>query len=420
MSAIHFYLTFNPYLNQGLEGDYTQAHEFNDFLTELLKKDSSSYAYWGKIIGKDRESTVDLKMFVKAISDNKEQSLSTHLYITDFTHLWVGKVTEVTDKISKNEMRKHSLDFYQDKKVEIWFKIEDFTLLEFQPGETANKLSELYIENNYVENKIQGLSPFTTSIRYPTFVQDLAEEQYFDEFDDSEQDHLILKGHHAINKTSASQVLRALHNYAFPGELYNKLPHAAKSEIESAELDILESRHFNMGRIAFSYLKALEIILNDCIIHHLKRCGYGEEFFVDASQNPPKIYLEKNNSDCVSISKFSKNFSIGQLIYFVGRCQNSSNFCFRKAFQNKKPFVQFITKELDKILKDNQLIEIRNLLAHEGQSAIEQDDAYSVRNIILGIGCYGLIHRIYQAFYNEEFKFLAKVGGKYSKKKEAA
>src|SRR5690606_8858909 len=104
-------------------------------------------------------------------------------------------------------------------------------------------------------------------------VQDLAEEQYFDQFDDTEFSHLILKPNPAIAKNSSEVVLNSLHNYIFPEAIYSKIPHAAKLEIESAEMDMLESRHHNMHKIAFSYLKALEIVLNDLIIQHIKRKG---------------------------------------------------------------------------------------------------------------------------------------------------
>lgn len=416
MSAVHFYLTFNPFLNKNLEGQYTQAHEFHELLSQLIKDNKSGLAYWGKIIGKDRTSHVDFEKMQKVLSENLENGLSTHLYISDFNHLWVGKVTAIKEKLTKKELN-FALDFYQDKNVEVWFQIEDFTLLEFEPTETARKLSELYIDNEYVDKTINGLSPFTTSIRYPTYVQDLAEEQYFDHLDENEK--LVITGHHAINHNSAGQVLRALHSYAFPEQLYQKLPHSAKSEIGLAEMDILESRHHNLGHIAFSYIKALEIILNDLVINHLKRSGYGDEFWVEHLEHPPKLHLEKVNDKCVTFNKFNKNFSIGQLIYFVYRCDKSGNFCFKKAYQNKKPFVQFLIKDLEKILEANQILDIRNLLAHQGFSAISSSDALAVRNLILGIGCHGLIHMIYQTFYNQEFKFLARIEGNYRQKKAA-
>ena len=64
-SPLHFYLTFNPYLNQEYEHDYTQAHEFYDFLKELVQKNKNATAYWGKIISSDRESRLIYLHFKK-------------------------------------------------------------------------------------------------------------------------------------------------------------------------------------------------------------------------------------------------------------------------------------------------------------------------------------------------------------------
>ncbi len=417
MSAIHFYLTFNPFLNKNTESQYTQAHEFHDLLANLIKSQKSNYAYWGKIINKERSAQAKIEQMKQVLTTNQENNVSTHLYITDFNNLWVAKVTGIVDSINKKE-QSYTLDFYEDKKVEAWFKISDFTLLEFAPQETARKLSELYIDNEFVENTINGLSPFTTSIRYPTFVQDLAEEQYFDQLEQNEK--LVINGHHALNKQGAGQVLKTLHNYAFPEEIYQKLPHAAKAEIEMAELDIIENRHHNLGRIAFSYLKSIEIILNDLVINHIKRSGYGSEFWVDPSIHPPKLHLEKENASCIALSKYSKNFSIGQLIYFIGKCDKTSNFCFRKAFQNKKHFINFMTKDLSKILSEHQMLEIRNLLAHQGHNSLSPNDASAIRNLTLGIGCHGLIHKIYQSFYFTELRKLTTVEGNYKNTEQAS
>jgi len=125
--------------------------------------------------------------------------------------------------------------------------------------ETAHKLSEFFIDHQFEKMKIDGLSPFTTSIKYPCVIEDISQEQYFDEFDNNEFSHLVLKDNPSIIKSNSNVVLKALHTYIFPEEMYAKIPHSAKLEIETAEIDMLEQRHHNMQKIAFSYLRALEI-----------------------------------------------------------------------------------------------------------------------------------------------------------------
>ena len=145
--------------------------------------------------------------------------MSTHLFITDFKHIWAGKVKSVGDKIPKNG---NTLSFYQGKNVEVWFELSDFILLEHSHEETANKLAELYIDNEYNKMQIHGLSPFTTSVYYPCLVQDLAEEQFFDVMDDSSESHLVLKNNPSIIKSSTDTVLKTLYNYVFPEQMYAK------------------------------------------------------------------------------------------------------------------------------------------------------------------------------------------------------
>jgi len=414
-APIHFYVTFNPYLNT-FEAGHTQAHEFHSLLEKTLKAGKEQAVYWGKIIANNRDAKLDEQQCNKIIQDNLALGQSTHLYICDFTNLWVGKVTEVLT--NRNAQNLCTLDFYKDKKVEAWFKVVDFTLLTYTPEDTASKLSELYIDNQYHDLKIDGLSPFTTGVRFPAFIQDLSEEAYFDEGDAENTDSnqkLVFKFHPGLANTNSRKVLEGLHHYAFPEAMYSKIPHAAKTEIEAAELDIVEKRYYNICRNAFSYVKALEIVINDLTIGHLKRKGVGNEFFVKPDSMPPKLYLSQEMDGLVPITKWHKNYSLTQLIYFVERCVDSNNFCFKKTYQNHRAFINFVTKELPQELKDSKMLEIRGILAHNDSNTISEKDAHVMRNLIMGVGCHGLIARAYQSFFVEEFKHLTNIHGDYKK-----
>lgn len=404
-STYHFYLTFNPFLNQNYEKGYSQCHEFYDFLKGHLNKDKSATSWWGKIISKDREANVNLEVFKKAIETNKAEGLSTHLFITDFQNLWVGKVKSMASALPKGGQ---TLPFYTDKKVEVWFELEDFFLLEHATEETAKKLTELYIDNEFQNLKVNGLSPFTTGIKYPCVIQDLAEEQYFDEIEDSEG-KLIFKNNPAITKSSSDQVLKAIHLYLFPEEMYAKIPHAAKLEIEAAEMDMMESRHHNMHQIVFSYLKALEVVMNDLIIHHIKRKGLAGEFFVDATGGSPKLYMNETKDYYVPLKTFNKNFSISSLLHFMERGTTQNSPSFRQAFADHKQFLNFCTKELDAAIRNNRLIEIRNSIAHGDLEGFTHKDAMAVRNIVLGCGTTGLIYACYRTFYPDKFKHFCEI-----------
>ncbi len=400
-SLYHFYLTFNPYLNQGTEPEYTQAHEFYDLLRTLVQNDPKATSYWGKMISKDRQARVDIASLQKVLLQNQSHQFSTHLYITDFQNLWVGKIKSITELLPK---KANTLAFYQDKKVEVWFELEDFILLESGHKNTALRLREFHINNEFSQLEINALSPFTTGVKYPCIIEDRRFNQYFDEGETAESKHLVLKENPNIHRSNTQQVTRDLHNYIFPEDLYAKISHAAKLEIETAELDILEKRHHNIHQIAFSYLLALEIVLNDLIIHHLKRKGLAHSFFVDMSSAPPRILLSDSKTDTVPLNMYHKNFSINNLLYFVENAIKHNHPEFKKAFSDHKDFIRYLTKDFSEIVKNNHLIEIRNAIAHGEQEKISLKDAMAVRNIILGVGHLGLIMMSYYLFDKEKYR----------------
>ncbi|MGZ3789227.1 MAG: hypothetical protein ACXVLQ_11930 [Bacteriovorax sp.] len=400
-SLYHFYLTFNPYLNQGNDPEYSQAHEFYDLLRNSVHSDPKASCYWGKMISKDREARVDIASLHKVLEQNNAHQFSTHLYITDFQNLWVGKIKSIRDLLPKDA---NTLSFYKDKKVEVWFEIEDFILLEHGHNNTASRLRDFQINNEYSQLEINALSPFTTGVKYPCIIEDKIFDQYFDEIDPNESSHLVLKENPNIHRSNTQQVTRALNNYIFPEDLYARIPHAAKLEIETAELDILEKRHHNIHKIAFSYLKALEITLNDLIIHQLKRKGVAREFFVDLQSSPPKILLADTRSDTVTLQAYNKNFSLNQLLYFVENALKHNHPEFKKAFSDHKDLLRYLVKDFSDIVRNNHLIEIRNAIAHGDQEKVSVKDAMAVRNIILGIGSPGLIAQCYFLLEKEKFR----------------
>ncbi len=397
-SLYHFYLTFNPYLNQGNEPEYSQAHEFYDLLRTLVHQDPKASCYWGKMISKDRDARVDIASLHKVFDQNKGLQFSTHLYITDFQNLWVGKIKSITEVLPKDAQ---TLSFYKDKKVEVWFEIEDFILLEHGHTNTASRVRDFQINNEFSKLEILSLSPFTTGVKYPCIVEDKRFDQFFDE---SESSHLVLKENPNIHRSNTQQVTRALNNYIFPEDLYARMPHAAKLEIETAELDIFEKRHHNIHKIAFSYLKALEIVLNDVLIHSLKKKGLAQEFFVDLQSTPPKILLADTRSDTVTLQSFNKHFSLNQLLYFVENSIKHNHPAFKKAFSEQKELIRYLAKEFTETIKNNSLIEIRNAIAHGEQDKVSIKDAVAVRNIILGVGAPGLIAQCYYLMDKEKYR----------------
>jgi len=408
--AIHFYITFNPNKNDYSEPEYTQAHEFYEYLRGLKKKDNDAYAYWGKIISENRDANSSLSIFNEIIEKNSELNTSTHLYITDFKNFWVAKVDEVKKSIGKD---RKTLDFYKDKKVEMWFKISDFTLLESGHENTTKRLTHLYIQNEYEEKELYELSPFTSGIKFPAFIQDLDEEYFFDKSDES----LVLSEDSLVFNIESLSVRKNLSQFVFGDELYSKLPHGVKVELESAELEFKNKKKNSYNKMAFSYIKALEISVNYLVIHQMKTNGLGKEFYVRPDVMPPKLYLNEFDSEnLIPIQKFHRSYSVNQLVYFVQRILKSNRMSFKKAFTGRKKFLKILIDELAPYLETQQINNIRGVLAHADSESVTKEDAMCIRNIILGVGCTGLISKLFLAFYHKELGYLHEVQGDYNNK----
>ena len=151
-------------------------------------------------------------------------------------------------------------------------------------------------------------------------------------------------------------------------------------------------------------MKALEIVLNDLIIHQLKKKGAASEFFVDLQSSPPKILLTDSKSETSTLQAFNKTFSLNNLLYFVENAVKHNHTDFKKAFSDNKELIRFILKEFTDTVKNNHLIEIRNAIAHGEQEKVTLKDAMAVRNIILGIGAPGLIAQCYFLMDKEKFR----------------
>jgi len=412
----HFYITFNPFINK-LPPGRTQAHEFQELLEKNISEDGKNgHAWWGKMIAQERSPNKKTQELRKIISENASHDWSTHIFITDYAHLWVGKVTDIQESLSAQEIEKSCLPFYLDKKVEAWFKIVDFTLLTFTPEDTSHKLYQLYIDNKFCDLKISGLSPFTSLIRLPAIVQDNSQEQYFDILAEGEK--LVTKSHLGPGGQTRRLVQQCLKNFLLPEEMYSLLPFAVKTEIEMAESNYFEHEGEDALQNAFTLIKALEMLCNDLVIGTLRREGHGENFFVDASCMPAKIYLRKEQEHFVSLEHWQKTFGIRQVLILVERCLSRKYPAFISAFSKREDFIQYLNGPFRKFVESNELLEYRGLMAHQGSSKVPMESARAIRRVLLGIGSEGIIPRLMKLFHKKVLAQLFVIKNSSSQKDE--
>ncbi len=401
----HFYVAFNPLFN----GDSlykTQAHEFYYSLKEKVLKDHKSHMYWGKLKVSEYSELLNQSHFQQVITTNNGMGAETHLYISDYQHLWVAKVSEVLPTITDFE---NTLDFYKDKNVEIWFKITDFDLVSQETNHTTQLLTQLFVENEFYKYKIKEITPFSSGLRFPMIVQDKNDERHFRDFDQSISHRLKLANSMIDAPGESIKVKHIVQSFVIPEENFKKLPALVRGQLVTAEILLVESTvggkkdRKKLEQSILTYLRCLEVLLNDTFISHLKK-EQGHRIFV--TQSRPQRFLrsamEKDKAEIMMLKDSKENFGLGQIKMLLDAPTFFPHTTLDWTFRNKKKFWEYCRLDLRHILKNESLAELRNSLA-EGKNVTANDrELLFVRNVLLGVGNRGVFNDIIKNFYADE------------------
>jgi hypothetical protein len=405
MKPYHFYVAFNPLFNEDQKWK-TQAHEFYHRLKEKKKINLSSYMYWGKIQVSQYSEPLNTKSFSDVLNENNDLQMETHLYITDYQHLWVGKVIEVNESIQDPE---NTLNFYKDKKVEVWFKLTDFELISNNAHETLNFLLDFHVDNEHYAFKIKEMTPFTSAIRFPMIIQDKSRSRYFSSMD--LLDFNVLKDNPLIQEEGEGMKLNSfINSFVIPEENFKKMPEVVRSQITHAEILLVEAQstgkkdRVKLEQAILTYLKCLEILLNETFVAHLKK-EEGHRIWVTKDNLSPKFMrsaLDKDKSSLVRIKDSDGLFQLSQLKMLLDTPAFFPHTSLDYIFRHKKLFWEFCRLELRSTLKNESLIELRHQLATQSAQKLHDRELLLVRNILLGIGGKGVLNSIVESWYAED------------------
>ncbi len=404
MKPYHFYVAFNPLFNEEQKWK-TQAHEFHHHLSEKKKTDPSSHMYWGKIQVSQYSEPLNTKAFSEVLNENNELQMDTHLYITDYQHLWVGKVAGVYETIQDPE---NTLNFYHNKKVEIWFKLIDFELISNNASETLKHLTDFHVDNEHYAFKIKEITPFTSSIRFPMIVQDKSRTRYFSQ--STENDFKVLHSNPLIKAEGEGMRLNSfIQSFVIPEENFKKMPEIVRTQITHAEILLVEAQstgkkdRIKLEQAILTYLKCLEVLLNETFVAHLKK-EEGHRIWVSKDQQSPKFMrsaLDKDKSSLIRIKESIGLFQLSQIKMLLDTPAFFPHTSLDYIFRNKKLFWEFCRLELRSTLKNESLIDLKHQLTTQTAQKLHDRELLLVRNILLGIGGKGVLNAIVESWYAE-------------------
>jgi hypothetical protein len=400
MKPYHFYLAFNPLFNEDHTWK-TQAHEFHHHLKEKKAKDPDAHMYWGKIQISEYSEPLNVSHFEKVVKENEEVQMHSHLYITDYQHMWVAKVVEVLKEIPDKE---NTLKFYHNKKVEVWFKITDFDLISNSASQTISYLNNIHVDNEFYNYKIKEMTPFTSGIRFPMIVQDRTQERFF-----NSGIRLLNENPLLSSQGEAMQLTKLVQSFVIPEENFRRIPEAIRSQIIHAEILLVEAQaggkkdRVKLEQAILTYLKCLESILNETFVAYLRR-EEGHRIYITKDGSVSKFMRSAQDKDKSSLTRLKDStevFNLSQIKMLIDTPSFFPHTSLDYVFRGKKSFWEYCRLELRSVLKNESLIELRNILTTAGDVKAHDRELLLVRNILLGVGGRGVFNNVIEAWFED-------------------
>jgi len=403
MKPYNFYLAFNPLFNEDRAWK-TQAHEFHQLLKDKKATNSDAHMYWGKIQISEHSETLNLANFQHVVGENNELQMDSHLFISDYQHMWVAKVVEVLKEIPDPE---NTLNFYKNKKVEIWFKIVDFDLLSNTSAETLNILNQIHVDNEFYNYKIKEMTPFTSGIRFPMIVQNKSQERFFNKTTSNHKHRVLTNNPLLTSQGEAMELNNLMQSFVIPEATFRRIPEHVRSQIVHAEILLLEAQtggkkdRFKLEQAILTYLKCLETLLNETFVAYLKR-EEGHRIWITKDSTFPKFMrsaMDKDKSSLTRLKESTDVFNLSQIKMLLDTPSYFPHTSLDYVFRGKKSFWEYCRLELRSTLKNESLIELRNKLTIHGDVKSHERELLLVRNILLGVGGKGIFNDVIEAWF---------------------
>ena len=362
----------------------TQAHEFYFELKKRYEENQgeSNFLHWGKISVTEAQEQID--QFKSVLQRNKEQGLSTHLYLTDYHHFWVAKVSEVkTELVDSNQ----TLPFYENKNVSIWFKIEDFDLLSAEFSETSHYIGCLFLDNEFSDLKIPNLNPYIGGLHFPLIIQDYNQEDYFQSKLRVTKTNMLIE--HPLKQAKLREQVTS---FVLPPHIFKQLSFEGQQGILNAEQHLGEVKTSLEVRnnVFANYISVMEESLN-LVLGNILRETYSDSLWVssDGSQ-----FSEEPLAGFVQIGKFDSAVKLEGYFHLLQGHKTFGNLSMSVVENEYSEIVKFFLHELKPFLETQEILAKKALLDQQKSVMLSAQNVYELRNFVLGVGCLGVVNTL--------------------------
>jgi len=337
------------------------------------------YVWWGKVRSRNRDGALPHAAEIARIDEQIQAGEETHLYLTDYRSLYVAQLAEVTtdDVLEEEGEAEHAPSYYRSLQIDFWFRL--FDLRRLVAEDTPAVIDELQrLRNTRYHDR--PVSIYGGMVELPLIVTRDDGARWFADRD------LLTSGRlwaerDAEMRADTQRLARELPDNLFGREVWERFETATRTFLASAEAVYRARRDdpaFDFSGPAVEYGKAVETELNAILFPALARR------LATAAPAEREVIADGRRLD---LGCRVPHQSLGTIVHLL----------------EKEPLVHrtlgqvFAAADAGwlRSTAPNELrgvVELRNPAAHS--EAITRERAGRVRELVMGVGCEGLLVRL--------------------------
>lgn len=340
------------------------------------------YVWWAKLRSPNRQAPLPHAAEVLAIADQVASGIETHLYLTDYSSLYVAHVVEITaDDVLEEfpDERDHMPGYYDGHDTDFWFRIWDVRrLVAADPPATIEELKRL----RNVRYHDRPVSLYGGIVDLPLIVTRNDDARWFVDIGALTEGRRWAE-RDAELKGETERLSAELRDNLLGHEIWDALEPSSRTFLTTAEAVFRARRGdpgFDFSGSALEMTKAVETELNALLFPSLRR------LLARAPATDREVWAGAALLDLGSPVSHQTLGTLRHLLKDEERIRQP----LRTALMHDW---RWLEGELPAQLEP--ILDLRNPAAHE--RTVEREEMGRLRQSVLGIGCEGLLVRIVRA-----------------------
>ena len=337
------------------------------------------YVWWAKLASPNRQGPLPHAADVVRLQQQIDAGVETHLYLTDYRSLYVGRMDEITADDVPGETpaeADHMPPYYRGRPADFWFRLTDLRRL--VSDDTEMTIAELkHLKNTRYHDR--PVSLYGGMVELPLIVTRDEDAAWFSGAEPLTDGRLWAERDARLRGETA-RLERELRDDLLGRAVWDALEPATRGFLASGEAVFRAHRDdpgFDFSGPAIEYAKAIETELNALVFPQLRRVLHGRA---------PAARETRVDGRPLDLGRTAVHQTLGAMLTLLRR----DELVIRTLPLALQHDARWLLGELPPQLQS--LADLRNPVAHS--ALLDRERAVQLREHVMGIGYEGLVVRL--------------------------